>query len=45
MCGEQRETICMSIAIPVSLLNDKAYSEWASRLAMEGKTLSNSLNG
>jgi hypothetical protein len=29
MCGKQRETIRMAITIPVSLLNNEAYSEWA----------------
>jgi hypothetical protein len=32
---EQPEVVQMTIAIPVSLLNDKAYSKVALRLAME----------
>jgi transcription elongation factor Elf1 len=35
ICGEEVEVMRMSIAIPVSLLNDKAYSGLALRGATE----------
>jgi hypothetical protein len=34
--GKESEMIYMNIAIPVSLLNDQAYSEVALHLAMDG---------
>lgn len=35
-CGKEVEVLHMSIDIPVSLLNDQAYSEFALRLPIEG---------
>lgn len=35
VCGEEVEVMQMSIAIPVSLLNDKAYSGLALRGVVE----------